>query len=76
MNDWSDETIKILDKIRLNSILLNKYYKKQHLALHAKIKYFKIPLIVLNGVSATASVGLSTYGFSQNLKAALCVLSG
>lgn len=75
MNDWSDETIMILDKIRLNSILLNKYYKKQHLELHAKIKYFKIPLIVLNGVSATASVGLSTYGFSQNLISGIvCVI--
>lgn len=75
-DDWSDEVITLLDKIRLNSILLNKYYKRKHLELHAKIKYFKIPLIVFNGFSATASVGLSTYGFSQNLISGMVCLIG
>jgi hypothetical protein len=73
--DWSDESLTILNNIRLNCILLNKYYKKEHVRLHAKIKYFRIPLIVLNGVSATASVGLSGYGINQSIISGIvCVI--
>jgi hypothetical protein len=73
--EWSDESLTILNNIRLNCILLNKYYKKEHVRLHAKIKYFRIPLIVLNGVSATASVGLSGYGISQSIISGIvCVI--
>jgi hypothetical protein len=68
---WSVETIEILNKIRLNSIFLSKYYKKRHIFYNDKLKYFKIPLIIFNSISSVASVGLGTYGFSQNLISAL-----
>ena len=68
---WFVETIEILNKIRLNSIFLSKYYKKRHIFYNDKLKYFKIPLIIFNSTSSVASVGLRTYGFSQNMISAL-----
>ena len=65
--EWSDGSIEILTKIRLNSVLLNTYYKRQHIKYHEKIKWFKLPLIILNSISATASVGLAGYGIQQSI---------
>jgi hypothetical protein len=75
-HEWSDETMTILDKIRQNSIVLNKYYKKKHLDLHGQIKYFKLPIIVMSSISGVASVGLNGYGITQsNINAIICLLS-
>jgi len=74
--EWSIETITLLDRIRLNSIVFNKYYKKRHLLMHEKIKWFKIPLICLNGISATASVGLANYDVDQKVISAIICLIG
>lgn len=68
---WSLETIEILNKIRLNSIFLSKYYKKRHIFYNDKLVFFKIPMIIFNSISSVASVGLATYNVSQNMISAL-----
>ena len=56
MNNWTDEVEILLKKLRLNSILLVKYHKASYLRLTNMLKYFRIPVIVLSGVSSVFNV--------------------
>jgi|TARA_R110000787_G_scaffold66415_1_gene149190 hypothetical protein len=68
MNDeWSEGSIVLLTKIKRNCITLHRYYRKEHLRFHKKIKWFKLPLIVLNSISATFAVGASGYNVPQHV---------
>ena len=66
-NEWSIGSIKLLTKIKLNCITLHRYYRKEHLRYHRKIKWFKLPLIVLNSLSATFSIGAGGYNIEQHV---------
>jgi hypothetical protein len=58
---WTDDVEYILNKIRLNSIILSEYHRKDYLALNACIKYFKIPIIVISAVNSVFSVMLTKF---------------
>jgi hypothetical protein len=66
-NEWSIGSIQLLTKIKHNCITLHRYYRKQHLQYHRKIKWFKLPLIVLNSLSATFSIGAGGYNIDQHI---------
>ena len=66
-NVWSEGSIVLLTKIKRNCITLHRYYRKEHLRFHEKIKWFKLPLIVLNSISATFAVGASGYNVPQHV---------
>tara|TARA_R110002126_G_scaffold27170_1_gene91391 strand:+ start:134 stop:799 length:666 start_codon:yes stop_codon:yes gene_type:complete len=68
MNDeWSEGSITLLTKIKSNCVTLHRYYRKEHLRFHKKIKWFKLPLIILNSISATFAVGASGYNVPQHV---------
>ena len=46
----------LLEKIRVNSILLSNAHKERFVELKGSLKYYKIPVIVISGVSALISV--------------------
>ena len=66
-NEWSEGSIVLLTKIKSNCVTLHRYYRKEHLRFHEKIKWFKLPLIVLNSISATFAVGASGYNVPQHV---------
>ena len=47
----------ILEKIRCNCILLSNAHKERYTELYHMLKYYKIPVIVISGVSSLVSVG-------------------
>jgi hypothetical protein len=65
--EWSIGSITLLTKIKHNCITLHRYYRKEHLRYHRKIKWFKLPLIVLNSLSATFSIGAGGYNIDQHV---------
>ena len=46
----------VLEKIRINSILFSNAHKKRYLHLDQSLKYYKIPIIVISGISSLVAV--------------------
>jgi hypothetical protein len=49
---------QILENIRINSVNLSDYHRKRFYHFKSFGKYFRIPIIVLSSITASASVGL------------------
>ena len=47
----------ILEKIRSNCILLSQAHKERYIELNNMLKYYKIPVIIISGISSLVSVG-------------------
>ena len=61
VNNWSDDVNMILEKIRINSILLSNEHKKSYFLLASKLKWFRIPMIMLSTMGSVIGVGLPKY---------------
>jgi len=66
---------KILDNIRLNSVILSKQHKKRHYYLKDKIKYFRCPTIILSALNSVFSVGLQPYMEQKTISITNCLIS-
>lgn len=53
MSEWTYDIEDVLDKIRINSTFLSAHHKKRFIEYADKIKYYRIPVLIL---SASASV--------------------
>ena len=49
---WSLDIENMLDKLRLNCLMRSKFHKSSYFLLKARLKYFRIPVIVLSGLSS------------------------
>ena len=58
---WSDDIENVLKKIRLNSLLRSKYHKISYFNTNKLLKYFRIPVIVLSGISSVFNIALQRY---------------
>jgi hypothetical protein len=58
---WSEDIEKILENIRVNSVLLSKAHKQRYFLLKSYLKYFKIPSIILSAINSVIAIGLNTY---------------
>jgi len=61
MSDWTDDIDEILNNIRLNCIILSKLHKQRYFELKSTLKYYRLPLIILNGFNSIIAVGLQPY---------------
>ena len=61
MSDWTDDIDTILNNIRLNCIILSKLHKQRYFELKSTLKYYRLPLIILNGFNSIISIGLQPY---------------
>ena len=57
MNASYTDVDVILEKIRRNCILLSNAHKERYMELNDMLKYYKIPVIIISGVSSLVSVG-------------------
>jgi len=73
--DWSEDIESVLENIRVNCVLLSEEHKARYFALKENLKYYKIPVIVLNGCNSIFSVGLQPYADQQAISMITCVLS-
>jgi hypothetical protein len=60
-NDWNAKTESVLNNIRVNCIILNKLHKQRYFELTSSLKYYRLPVIILNGINSIFAVGLQPY---------------
>jgi hypothetical protein len=72
---WSKDIESILDTIRQNSVLMNEEHKKRYVLLKSKLRYFRLPVIVIAGINSVVSVGFQPYAPQGTISAITCLLS-
>ena len=72
---WSKDIESILDTIRQNSVLMNEEHKKRYMVLKSKLRYFRLPVIVIAGINSVVSVGFQPYVAQGTISAITCLLS-
>jgi hypothetical protein len=70
-----DDIESILDNIRQNSVILSSHHKKRHYYLKEKIKWFRLPTIVLSALNSVFSVGLQPYIEQKTISITNCLIS-
>ena len=51
----------ILNKIRDNSMILSNYHRKRYLFLKGRLKYYRIPIIVISAINSVGAVSLQNF---------------
>jgi hypothetical protein len=59
--NWNQSIDSLLDKIRLNCVMLSNRHVNNHLYYKHVSKYFEIPTIILSVFSGSFSVGADTF---------------
>ena len=65
MNNWNQAVDSLLDKIRLNSIMLASKHIKNHLYYLNCSKYFEIPVIILSVFQVVFQLALKNLFISK-----------
>lgn len=73
--DWDDETLKILNKIRLNSIFLSEKHRRKFFLYKSVNNYFDIPIIVLSVFASSFAVGSQSYIEQELISLISCGIS-
>ena len=71
---WSLEVEELLEKLRINCVNLSEYHRKRYYHFKGYGKYFRLPLIILASVNATASVGLQPLMEQQIISGITCLI--
>jgi hypothetical protein len=75
-NGWTPEIIRILDKIRINSMKMSDYHNKRyHTYKYYFYYYTRIPLIVLSGINTFVAIGLQPFTTQQNISVINALIS-
>jgi hypothetical protein len=61
MTSWTDDIDGVLNNIRINCVILNKLHKQRYFELKSTLKYYRLPVIILNGANSIFAVGLQPY---------------
>ena len=51
----------ILDNIRCNAGVLSNYHRKRYLQLKSRLKYYRLPIIVISAVNSVGAVALQPF---------------
>lgn len=76
VNAWSTEVEDILERLRVNSVTLSEYHRKNFYDYKSYSKYFRIPIILLSILNSTAAVGLVNVGVEQIIVSGITCLIG
>jgi hypothetical protein len=60
-NNWTADVNDILDKIRINSIVLSNEHKSTYFKLSSRIKWFRVPVILLSALGSMFGMGLNPF---------------
>lgn len=74
-NGWTNEIEAILKQISDKSYEMSNTHKKNYFEISNKLKYFKIPVIILSGINSVISVGLTEYLDQSTISAITCLLA-
>jgi hypothetical protein len=59
--DWNDQTILILNNVRINSLNLSEYHRRNYFYYKSISNYFDIPIIITSSLAGSFSVGAIPY---------------
>ena len=73
---WNDcqDIEQILENLRINAVNLSEYHRKRFYHFKGFGKYFRIPIIVLSSITASASVGLQPVLAQEAISGLTCLL--
>jgi hypothetical protein len=73
---WNDcqDIEQILENLRINAVNLSEYHRKRFYHFKGFGKYFRIPIIVLSSITASASVGLQPVLRQEAISGLTCLL--
>jgi hypothetical protein len=76
MDKWANcqDVEQILDNLRINAVNLADYHRKRFYHFKSFGKYFRIPIIVLSSITASASVGLQPVVRQDVISGITCLL--
>jgi hypothetical protein len=74
-NSFTPDLENILEKIRINSLILSKEHKKRYIFLKSSLKYYKIPIIVIGSLNAISSIALVPFLPQVYISLLNCLLS-
>ena len=72
---WTPDIIRILEKIRINSVNFSRHHKKKYFFYKTIQKHFRLPTIILSAIGSVSSVGLQAYIEQSHISALVCFLS-
>ena len=58
---WSKDVERLLEKIRVNACVLSHHHKAYYNYLKDKLKFFRIPIIIISAVNTVLSISLGLY---------------
>ena len=61
MEPWNDETIKILNNVRINSLNLSEYHRRNYFSYKYLSNWFDLPVICISTIAGSFSVGATPY---------------
>ena len=74
-NGWTSEIEVILQQIGDKSYNMSNLHKQNYFEISNKLKYFRIPIIILSGINSVVSVGLTEYLDQSTISAITCLLA-
>lgn len=74
-NEWSEDIDVILENIRINSIILSNYHKKKYFFLQSRLKYFRIPVIIISAFASVFNIGLQPFIDQGYISIICCLMS-
>jgi len=75
-SEWTPGMETILNSIRINSLYLSELYKNRYIKLKGRLRYFKIPVIVLSSFNSVLSVGSDAFYLpTESVSIIVCILS-
>lgn len=74
-NDWTSDIEIVLENIRVNCVILSNEHKNRYFELKEKLKYYRLPVIVLSGINSIISVGLQPYAEQNVISMITCLLA-
>ena len=73
--EWNEDYEKILNSIRINSVEMSRYYRKQYYKFKSYLKFFRIPIIVLSSCNSVLSVSLGKFIDQDYVSIVTCLIS-
>jgi hypothetical protein len=72
---WTKDYEHILNSILSNSSLMSDHHRTSHIHLDRRLKYYKLPIIILSGINSIFSIGLSNYVPQESVSVINCLIS-
>lgn len=74
-SSWPNDVDVILERIRCNSIILSDYHKQNYFYLHSRLKYFRIPVIIISAFASVFNIGLQPFMDQGWISIICCLMS-